>query len=330
METRTWLKRTAAVAGTIILMGVLAGCGINVSVTTTPSTPGIGQQVDMKIKLTNPSQCPAGNVEALAIPFVTLPLLPNDNGLYQTLNDLIGAACSGQPLEGPGGIICHIVDGGLVCEGSGDMAPDSSGSTSFTLGRSGITCQRTGSGFKCPLPTGPPAGADASGADTLLCMNGGDEAFCEIGTLGGGQMAMTDLIFNVPPPPGAYFDLAFAGAAQLGVCKSGTNQGNPCSGDGDCGGVTGSCGDGICVDDMTQQPVAKGCSSGGMDCSAGTSCVVCVGSGDSLPIGIGCDSVVVQGAPAPTMSRWGLVAVAMVLLAIGALGIRMKSNRSRV
>jgi hypothetical protein len=288
-----------------------------------------GGTVDFKIKLTNPSRCPVGNVQALLIPFTTLADFgeSTDPDLLNLFQSLVLAACSGQPVEAPGGVICHIDGGMLICDFVDfATAPEVIGDISLPLGGRRVACHRAGSRVTCQLPMLPSTNGEASGAvstATLVCTPSGDEAQCTASSLAGGEMVMANVSLTAPPGiSGTFQNLVFAGAFKLGVCKTGADQGQPCNGDSNCtGGGVGSCGEGICVNDMSDETTGVGCDVTA-DCGTGASCVACRGDGPSIPLGIACSGIGVNLAAAPTMSPWALATATFVLLAIGVVAMR--------
>ncbi|MBI3782307.1 MAG: hypothetical protein HY270_02785 [Deltaproteobacteria bacterium] len=335
MKSSFGFGKAALTACVIAGIGMLNGCGVNVVVSSSPSLVAPGATEDLKIKLVNPSRCPVGGVEALGIAYVSVADLQTGNQfLTDLIQGIVGAACSGQSVQVPSGITCMVVADHIECNLDhdvfpGDGAPDVVGSFPLSLGSMRLMCERSGSHISCPLPSHAGASGEVSAAlstDPLNCMSFGSYVQCLGGDIAGGDMVMTTIPVTAPlDRSGPLFNVVFAGASQLGVCKSGSRQGEPCGGDSDCTGAgVGSCGSGICVDTMTNQTTGAGCDVDG-DCGSGATCVACRASQPQLlTLGVGCSAITISPSIAPTVSSRGLYAAALLLLGVGIVGMRLQ------
>jgi len=180
--------RAALVAGAFT---GLAGCAIDVELTSSPPTANVGDPVTFDISVTNRTTCPVGGVVALLVPFVPKDLFISqiqDAEVREALSTFVDAFCSGMDVQPPGGAgNCRIEVGDLIC----DLIPPMSLSaglpqTAVAMTDDGerITCGSDGAKFTCRVPRllVEQAMAQQATSETSLgglqCATNGDFATC--------------------------------------------------------------------------------------------------------------------------------------------------------
>lgn len=245
----------------------------------------------------------------------------------------------------------------MVCTMSSALGSHegSIGSMSFALLANQLQCKLDDTSVSCelhvPLRNGA-AGAAGSGAlmsKTLDCLTSGElegeiigapaGALCVAGSiqspdvLAPGEMATGQAI--IPARSEGFvrsIALGFAGfdangiSGSIGVCKGGSEVGQPCQTENlnDCPGST--CGEGIC--DMGGNG-GKGCdeSTAAADCPGG-SCILCTDVPDTGFLPIDCTTTYVAPETVPAMSPWGLAGLAAFLFACGTFFLRRRARRA--
>jgi hypothetical protein len=326
MQERKFRGLGVAIA---LAMVVVSGCAIEVTLTG-PSTAGSGTPVQMDLGLRNASQCPVGEIEAIVFAFIPedeIEIESDDEGLEELLRELFSALCRGTSFELPDGFVCRVEGEGIICEDDTALSTPGGGSATVSTPRGTIlTCQRSAGSVQCQGPALLTGANTVSAAQTILCAQLGDTAFCGVDVLAPGQSIGEQLTFTAPTEPGTYFSLAFGGSFAGGVCMDGSNVGQACSDDTDCpAGTADNCGSGICVDDVTEATGA-GCNVDG-DCDTGESCVACQTTDlDGLFLPIACFETQVASLTAPATSSWTLVGSVLAILALGFFGLRWRSG----
>lgn len=249
---------------------------------------------------------------------------------------------------------CHRGESAIVCEISGRVQEPGNGMT-FTLFRDQLHCevndQIVGCEFQVPLPqASTPSAVAAAAISSLTCLTaaefaaqmgipdivGGQEfgAICFLGSLamptglGPNGMATGQVILPARGSgPMLNFVFALSGDTEdVGVCKGGSEAGAACdrSDSGSCSGG-GTCGEGICT---AGGNAGKGCDVATMagDCPGGA-CQVCAVDLPPGALPLDCTTTYVSPDPAPVMSSWGLIGMAILLLATGTLWLQRQRNR---
>jgi len=118
----------------------------------------------------------------------------------------------------------------------------------------------------------------------------------------------------------------FTDAGDLGVCKGGTDAGEACTEDTDCDG--GSCEEGVCTGGGAND--GQGCSvaNQAVDCPGGA-CEPCDALAENGFLPVDCTVTYIAPQGVPTMSRWGLIAMAGLLLLTGSLLLQQRRRRAR-
>lgn len=255
----------------------------------------------------------------------------------------------------PGPASCARSGSDMVCSLSGPLTGHEGniGGTTFAGLGDHLQCQTDGTTMSCtlriPLPT---ANAQAAGSgaanpiEQLDCVDvsqvnflvtpTSSGAFCVIGTfpsnVGGllaGQMATGQVSL---PARGSGFvrNLVFGFSldSDPGVCKGGSNAGQPCStsdSDDPCPGST--CGEGICVGGGAN--AGKGCDefTAGADCPGGT-CSLCDADLPAGALPLDCTTTYVAPQGVPAMSPWGLAGLAILLVGFGTLWLQRRARRA--
>lgn len=324
--------RVAVVGMVVCGLTALAGCGVQVDLTSTPSQVTQGQPVNFTLKVTNPSKCPVGNVEAALIPFFPVEeiSLSSDPSIDTALHEGLQGLCTNQPFQIPG-YDCNFVSGDLVCN---PTSPDTTAPTSGPIPLSSpasdiLSCEHQGSQVVCKIrPLSQTMGASVSGNTIALpaCVPlGNDYVICLFGDLAPGASSTTDIAVPAGRPRLRLDNFFVAEAGEQGVCKDGSRAGQPCNEDADCtGGSMGSCATGICIDNTTQA-TGNGCATN-MDCGMNETCTQCRPNQQNLTdIALACTQTdVLASAPAPVMSRWGLAAAVIALLGVAMVGLRFR------
>jgi hypothetical protein len=312
-----------------LAVGTLGGCAILIEMETTPEEVAAFQPVEFNVKLTNQLTCPVGRVVALVFPFVQprdmLDRVEAEN--REELGDIVDAFCAGEEIDpfsaSPGS--CRLDGSDVVCDvaiGLPRIGLAGEGETVIPTGSGvDISCAENGNAISCRFPESLLASAaSATGATTSapllpLCFAGERVGLCFAPRLNPGAMRMGSFE-QVPTMPGEVRNWAVAFAVEsAGVCS---DDGAPCSDDGDCGG---SCLDSICDGGEGD---GLGCEQDS-DCDGGTctECRVEQMNGDLLS-GLACTETTVTGAGtmAPAMSTPFLVLTLIGLLALGAAASR--------
>jgi len=324
--------RVAAAGVALCGLTVLVGCGVQVDLTSSPAQVTEGQPVNFTLKVTNPSKCPVGDVEAALIPFFPVEeiSLSSDPAIDTALHEGLNALCTNQPFQIPG-YNCNFVGGDLVCN---PISPDTTAPTSGPIPLSSpaadiLSCEHQGSQVVCKVrPLSQTMGASVTGSPVTLpaCVPIGNQfVVCLFGNLDPGASASIDIALPASRARLRLDNFFVAEAGEQGVCKDGSNAGFPCDGDADCtGGSMGSCATGICIDNTTQA-TSHGCTTS-MDCGMNETCTQCQPNQQGLTnIALACTQTdVVASAPAPVMSRWGLAAAVLALLSVAAVGLRFR------
>lgn len=339
--------RLGVVIATSLAVGIgLSGCKIDVDLTATPAAVSLGDQVNLKVKVTNRFNCPVRGVVAFVIPFVPrgagisqIPD-PNDRDEAQALVDRFCAAgeVDLEDLFDGGDADCELQGESLVCriQPPGDIQIPSGLQETLNEGvvaqGTGVSCESDGVAIICRIPQAVLQTANEtlegqSGEQLpLTCGPLGPFGLCIAPTLNPGEMQMDD--FNVIANQiGTFhhFVLAFT-LNSGGVCRTGVlTRGTGCDEDSDCGLVSPDCADGLCSASSNPSLNGNGCDPNTpAHCPDGT-CTECGEFSDGrLLTGIACETTVV-GAPAPAASSWGLLGLVMGLLVLAAFMLRRYS-----
>jgi hypothetical protein len=348
-----------------------AGCELlDVEMTSTPDMVRRGQPVTFDLKVTNRSECPVF-LEVLLVPFLTkteleteffgdLPPNPPQEVLdfIDELRMFVDELCSGGEPELPEPPMfpasCSRSGDVIDCEMSGAVLPGGSGSMTFVTLGNRLRCEVDGGVMTCHLrlpfrSMSATAGAVTEAANKpLSCFTAAelgidaDEAdvFCFVGTpppfeaLGPGEMATGQVTL---PARGEGVVRNFAigvtnDPEDLGVCKGGSDAGEPCSlllnddpGTEQC--PAGTCGEGICDGGDDD---GEGCDEATemADCQNGGTCNLCAEPLSNSFLPLDCTETTVIGLePAPVMSRRGLLAMAAILLFVGSLWLQRRARR---
>jgi hypothetical protein len=338
MVERVACMRGAAVGWGLFCLFAVTGCGVQVELTSSPDHVTQGEPVNFTIKVTNPSKCPVGDVNAVLIPFFPLPeiSLSGDPTIDDAIHQAFQALCTDQPFQLPG-LTCQFVNGQLVCQNTGpDTNAPVNGEVPLTSPAADfLSCQREGSRLTCKIRSISSAlGTNAAGSPITLpsCVTLNNQmgeineiTECTIGDMAPGASFTTQVTLSALRHGHILDNLLIADAGQQRVCKDGSRQGQPCDVDMDCtGGSMGSCATGICIDNNTQATGA-GCNTT-PDCGATESCVQCQPNQPGISnVGLDCTQTeVFASAGAPVMSRWGLAAAVVALLAVASIGLRLR------
>jgi hypothetical protein len=326
------LKRLAWVPGLLLC----AGCGVGVQISGSPITAAPEQLVTFHVTVTNHGICPVVSAVAL-VPFASDAQLAGEPG-PQFIDLFCNGALSGD------GAHCSVQGDMLTCNFPiptiGPFAPVApTQPQSFQMTPPGlpapIPCTASPGTIQCQIPDADrqafsiqnfqrPAGPLAP-AGPPPCIPGPPpfDVICfPPEPLAGGATASFDLPLNGPLAPGAYRTLAFLPQSD-GVCQGGTNPGVPCStiDDSPC---TGTCQVSICTSGTN---TGDGCAIDS-DCGTNGVCQACRSqSGETAFLPLGCATTNVS-PPAPAASRAGLLAVTVVLFALGAFLLRRRQSRT--
>jgi IPTL-CTERM motif len=332
---------------------------LGVEMTSTPDSVRRGDPVMFDIKLTNRSQCPLTLGAAELIAFIPVEnffeLLfegeippdapPEVLEFVEEVRRFFDELCSGGEPQLPEppmlATSCSRGPGEIVCELSRPLSAQQGSSGSMTFAGVGdrLRCEVDGGTMRCRLRIALPNGSATANATVaaavkpLTCLTdadfGGDledvDALCFIGTfpavegLGPNEMA-TGQVTLAARGSGTVRNLVIAitnNDADLGVCKGGSAEGEACDMEDvdPCPG--GSCGAGICLEGAND---GLGCdeATAMMDCPDGT-CKLCADVAENGFLPIDCTTTIIAAEPVPTLSPWGLMALAAVLLAFGLL-----------
>ncbi len=323
--------RATLVAGALTC---LAGCAIDVDLTSSPPTASVGDPVTFDISVTNRTTCPVGGVVALLVPFVPKDLFISqiqDEEVREALSTFVDAFCSGadvQPPDGSGN--CRIEDGDLIC----DLIPPTSLSaglpqTAVAMTDDGerITCGSDGAKFTCRVPRllveqamAQQATSEAS-LGALQCATNGDFATCGALLLDPAETKSAQVELNVPRAGTLRNWVVSFATVRGGVCTGGLLKRRPCEDNAGCSPTAGTCGSGICVGgtragfgcDMTSQ------------CTGGGTCTDCELPDDGqLLSGVACTTTAAPVSKAPAASAWGLAAVIAALALAGTTMLRRR------
>jgi hypothetical protein len=249
---------------------------------------------------------------------------------------------------------CSRSGDAIDCEMSRAVSPPADGSMTFATLGNRLRCEVDGAVMTChlrfPLLEVPEAASATTEAANkpLTCFTtaelGIDDAeadvLCFVGTpppfeaLGPGEMATGQV--TLPARGEGVVRNFLVGTTNdpedLGVCKAGSDAGEPCSlsqngqpGTEQCPGST--CGAGICDGGDDD---GEGCDEATemADCQNGGTCNLCAEPLQNSFLPIDCTTTTVVGLePAPVMSWQGLLATAAVLLVLGSLWLQRRSRR---
>ncbi|MDX2169377.1 MAG: hypothetical protein SF182_20065 [Deltaproteobacteria bacterium] len=277
------LRFTSLVAASLGV-ALLAGCGIDVDIETSPKVVA-GAVSSYDITLTNNSACPLTSLTTDPIDFAFLPFVP---AATVEESQILSLVCGLSPVPPPAQ--------STALAGIGEIPWDQARAELAHAAAAAAATQCSGMGVTCePASEGTIEGA--------ICDTGAPIA-------PGGSLSLTCQA-TAPFNNGPFYSIALSLLIADGVCKAGTAEaGQACNDDGDCG-MTGVCGDGICDGGMND---GNGCDSAG-DCTGGT----CVDCGDNAGIGFACAQQVGTAAAAPSLTPWGL---GIALIGIGAVAYR--------
>lgn len=325
------LRKVVSIA--VLLLS--SGCGLNLTLTATPSSPQVGQSVTFNLSVENPSVCPIGGAQTYVVPFVPLSEFDFDAEAPDINNELIqffDAVCTGGTADLPSvGVICRIEGTVIICEiDTAVEAPimEVVSRSVATTPAGDITCSRTGARVTCRIPQ-PQLGSAAQSAQasvfapTMVCDTSSLPfiAFCESPLIGPGATSEGSFA-AVASEGGVVRSLAISVPDTSGVCRD-LQAGNsvPCSGSGGCTGGADTCHNRICVGGTD---AGRGCEFAS-DCAGSGECTDCFqDSSEGVSLGVACNQIVVGAAAAPVVGAWGLGAVG---LALGMLGSLMRWRR---
>lgn len=333
----------AILAGIAAASGIgLSGCQIDVDLTAMPLTVSPGEEVDIKVKVTNRFNCPVGGVTAIVIPFVPRGTLINqipDPDIRDRVQRFVDDFCAPGEFdldfrngseafcEREGGdLVCHV-DPGFNVEIPGGLQENLD--LGISEGNDQVRCQSEGGGITCRIPKVVLDEAqetlEQQGEQLpLVCVPAGPIWICVSLQLSPGEMQMDDFKLTAGPL-GTFHHFVVAFATQAGgVCRTGIPR-LACDDDDDCdlGLIQGECEIGICSGSSTSLN-GRGCDPNvSSQCTNGT-CTVCGElSGEGLLTGVACETTVVA-APAPILSHVALVTLAGALLAFAVFVLRRR------
>ncbi len=320
--------RNRAGLGIIAVVAFLSGCGLDVELTSTPETVGIGSEVTHSIKVTNASVCPIDATQLIFYPHLS----PEDEasidegflGGQVTLAELCDIEASGLP----DGFPPFAVDPGqLAAARERHGSASSPAQSAANLAGATLDCAAMvdsgGLGyFQCAVdPLGPGAMATVAlqvPADELGTFRNFaladffTDSFAEV--CDGGERAGQECDASDDCP---------GGNCDPGICQGGSANGLGCEIDDDCDG-------GDCVDCETCQ--VAGVCTGGPD--EGTACFHPDDCADSdtervfcqcgIPVDCSVTNVVASVDTAPAMSPGGWMATIVALFGIGAFALRRR------
>ena len=320
------------VACSLLTLGI-SGCELDVDLTATEQVQ-LGGTIDLKLKVTNESNCPVGLVTAIVIPNIPRNILIDqipDAELREHVSDAFDEFCSSGDVDVPDGAeaFCQREGSDVVCTidlGDGVDIPIGA-QESLVVGEPSdnteIVCTSNGDQVTCRIPQGVLEAAAEIGEQggeqiPLICGSLGPIFICTALALNPGEMQMKE--FQVPANFNGvvrHFALAFP-EVDNGVCRGGALPGAPCEDDSGCPGfgmfvAPGVCKPGICMNSSTNSENNRGCDPAiAADCDSPGTCTTCNNGSGNLLSGVACD-VTAVGAAAPAMSMWGYVATALAL-----------------
>ncbi len=285
-------------AAGLMAAALVSGCGLSVDIMGGgPTRTGATQTFE--IKLTNQSACPLASDSVIDddADFAFVPFLPD---AFVEENEELQLLCGLLPMQPS----VELAQAGAV-----DPVALQNGLQTVLAQSAAAVVSCSGAGATCePFDMfETPAGVVG----------------CDLPPFAPGAMLTLTCQATVPGGlAGDVYTLALAGLSADGVCKAGTNQGQPCFDDDDCGGGDDSCGEGIC-DGGTNDGLGCDEQLAETDCGAGGMCIDC-----DEGTGIGADCAVSSVAPvarAPLMGPLGLAGAALGLAALARRRLRARS-----
>jgi hypothetical protein len=301
------MKRLAPLSALVGVAGMLllAGCGLDVTITGGSAPVCAGATQHLQVKLANVSACPLapGNIGPFLAVIPNVPAAEIENEPEFELLCGIGpppARLPSNDLARPADVPLDELRTKVLALAQGGDA--GTGGAAGTAVADQVSCSAPG----------------------VFCTSEGDGAFCDLPPFAVGQMLTLDCAAKVPAStPGKVYNLAFTLLEANGVCKAGDGQGTPCIGADDCG-MAGVCGDGICKGGGNN---SFGCdtATATADCPDGGTCVLC---DTNLGLGAACEAGLVTAcaAPVPAAGPGGLVFLLLGLA--GVAFIRLRRGRS--
>lgn len=311
---------------------ILAGCAIDVGLSSSPSSVDVGQTVSFDISVRNRTTCPVGGVVALLVPFVPKDFFINqiaDPDLRQALSTFVDAFCSGvdvQPPDGTGS--CRIENGDLICDLVPMLTlPGRLPETAVATTEAGdaVVCSSDGVRITCRFPHALVAQAMAQTAQSqaspgvLQCVTGDTIAACGALLLDPDETKSAQVQLDVPRAGMLRNWIVSFASVRGGVCTGGLVRGRPCDEDSDCTGIGNTCGSGMCAGGTRDR---FGCDSGA-DCpGTGATCVECAVADDGQVLsGVACTTTAVA-MQAPAASPAGLLGGIALVALVGLAAIR--------
>jgi hypothetical protein len=331
----------------ICLFSLSAGCKVSVDLQTAPNPAFVGRPEDFAVSVSNQSNCPVGDVQALVFPFIPTGddmKAFGDDSEKDKLSSSIDAFCSGQPvgdLDGIG-VNCTFISSDVLCriQGLPGVGPEVQPAVEPDppISDTDVTCASGSDSVACRIPgamlqAGVSASSQTGDGAYLSCNHvygpGPLGAVCSADTIGPGMTAK-GLFQLETKQTGVFHNWAVVLADKAnGVCTQGTGTPNqpytPCQHNSDCNSGS-SCRSRICTAGTLK---GYGCS---LDSQCGTygKCEGCTGSisEEAILATIDCTTTrAFRDAQAPMLSKVGLLVAFLVLSAGGFVTLRRRARR---
>jgi hypothetical protein len=323
------------IAGLTLAAAMLAGCAIDVDLSSTPSTQNVGQPVTFDVSVRNRTTCPVGGVIAVLVPFIPRNFIINqipDPDLRAALSALVDAFCSGADVTPPDGAgTCRLEDGELICDLIPQMSlpgPFAEAAVATTDSGDDVTCASDGHRITCRFPHAVVEQAMAQAAQSepsigsLQCVPCANVAVCGALLLDPNETKTAQVQMTVTRPGVLHNWVVSFATVRGGVCTAGLLRNRPCSDDSDCPGMANTCGDGICVGG-TRNGFGCDTADGNADCPNQGTCSACeVADDGQILSGVACTTTAVAAHAVPAASPWTLFVMAALLGVIGTTTIR--------
>ena len=316
------VRGVAAAIATVLL----AGCAIDVDLSSSPSSAKVGQPITFDVSVRNRTTCPVGGVVAVLVPFIPKDFIINqiqDPDLRAALSAFADAFCSGQdvmPPDGAGG--CRIEGGEIIC----DLVPALTlpgalpeAAVATTEAGDEIVCGSDGTRITCRFPhaiveqaTAQAAESEPASPGQLQCVAGPNAAVCGALLLDASETKTAQVQIDVTRPGILRNWIVSFATVRGGVCTGGLVRRIPCVDDSDCNGMNNTCGSGICVGGTRN---GFGCNDSST-CGGGT-CETCeVADDGQILSGVACTTLAANAEAAPAASPWALAAMVALLGAV--------------